>query len=303
MKSKITPNTTRKEKEPCIKHKLGFFQLKNKPSKNDLEEYYLNKYYQQEHGNYRIKYTDEEIKYFYIKNEQKFKVASKLMASKSKRFLDIGCGEGYMMSFFKKINWNVLGLDYTNHACLKMNPDCFKAVKTGDIYESIDSLIKNKEKFEIISLINVLEHSLEPIELLIKIKSIAHDNTVLIITVPNDFSFYQNFLLNEHMIDKPFWIANPDHISYFQKDSLKNICNYTGWKEKIIIADFPIDIFLANPYSNYLNNKQKGVAAHRARVKLDNLFHSISVNATIDFYVAMASLGFGRQITGFYKIK
>lgn len=291
------------KKIPLTKHRLGFFQLKNKPSKNDLKKYYSDKYYQEERGNYRIKYTDEEIKYFYIKNEQMFSVASKLISSKNKRFLDIGCGEGYTMAFFKKKGWNTLGLDYTSDACLLMNPKCSSMIKVGDIYKNIDKLIENNEKFEIINLANVLEHTLKPINLLKKIKYIADNNTILIITVPNDFSFYQNFLLSENIIDKKFWIATPDHISYFEKKGLKNICNYTGWKEEIIIADFPIDVFLSNPYSEYLDNKSKGAAAHKARVKLENLFHNVSMDATIDLYTAMANLGFGRKIMGFYKIK
>jgi len=302
-KKKLNPIGNNQQKNLFIKHKLGFFQLKNKPSKNDLKKYYSNKYYQQECGNYQTQYTNEEIEYFHIKNEQKLNIASKLICLKNKRFLDIGCGEGHMMNFFKKMDWNVLGLDYGDYACSEMNPKCLDMIKIGDIYKSIEELAKNGNKFEIINLTNVLEHVLKPIALLKKIKLIAHKNTVLIITVPNDFSFYQNFLLNELAITKPFWIVNPDHISYFEKDSLKNICNHVGWKEQVIMADFPIDIFLANPYSNYLHDRLKGAAAHEVRVKLENLFHSRSINATIDLYIAMANLGFGRQLTGFYQIK
>ncbi|MEK7116766.1 MAG: class I SAM-dependent methyltransferase [Patescibacteria group bacterium] len=285
-----------------VKHKLGFFQVKNKPTQKELENFYSKQYYQNERGSYRSQYSNEEIKYFNAKDEQRFEIISKLIP-KGKRLLDIGCGEGYMIDFFKKGGWDVLGLDYSGFGCSKMNPACLSMVKIGDIYRSIDELISKKGKFDVISLKNVLEHVLEPEILLKKIKKLARSNTILIVTVPNDFSFYQNFLLKEKMIDNPFWVIIPDHISYFEKNSLKKICSYAGWQEKEVVADFPIDIFLSNPHSNYIKDKSKGPAAHQARIKLENLFNNVSIKATINLYKAMAELGFGRQITGYYKIK
>jgi len=285
-----------------IKHKLGFFQVKNKPTQKELEDFYSKQYYQSERGSYRSKYSNEELKYFNTKNEQILEIVSELIP-KNKHLLDIGCGEGYMINFFRKKGWEVLGLDYSGFGCSKMNPDCLPVLKIGDIYESINELIGKKEKFDVISLKNVLEHVLEPEILLRKIKKLAHNDTIFIVTVPNDFSFYQNFLLKEKMIDHPFWVAIPDHISYFEKNSLKKICNHTGWEQKEIVADFPIDIFLSNPHSNYIKDKTTGPAAHQARVKLENLFHNTSIKATINLYRAMAQLGFGRQITGYYKLK
>lgn len=291
-----------KKMSRLIKHRLGFFQVKNKPTPKELENLYSKQYYQSERGSYRSQYSNEEIEYFDTKDKQRLEVISELIP-RGKRLLDIGCGEGYTINFFKKKKWDVLGLDYSGFGCSKMNPNCLSAIKIGDIYKSIEELINKREKFDVISLKNVLEHVLEPEMLLKKIKKLAHKDTILIVTVPNDFSFYQNYLLKENMIDRPFWVTIPDHISYFEKNSLKKICNYTGWQEKEMVADFPIDIFLSNPHSNYIIDKSKGPAAHQARIKLENLFNSISIKATINFYKAMAELGFGRQITGYYKLK
>jgi hypothetical protein len=69
-----------------------------------------------------------------------------------------------------------------------------------------------------------------------------------------------------------------------------------------MVADFPIDIFLANAHSNYVLDRSKGKQAHAVRVKLENLFHEVSPEKTIDFYRSMAELGFGRQISGFFKL-
>jgi hypothetical protein len=37
--------------------------------------------------------------------------------------------------------------------------------------------------------------------------------------VPNDGSEYQEGLLRDGLIDRRFWIAIPDHMSYFTSDS------------------------------------------------------------------------------------
>ena len=53
-----------------IKRKFGYYQLKDKPTNEELSDYYANKYYQEGVGSYEIEYSDVEIKY--IKNKQRY---------------------------------------------------------------------------------------------------------------------------------------------------------------------------------------------------------------------------------------
>ena len=39
-----------------IKNKYGFFEIKNKPSKKELQEYYAQKYFQEDKGCYESNY-------------------------------------------------------------------------------------------------------------------------------------------------------------------------------------------------------------------------------------------------------
>ena len=72
-------------------------------------------------------------------------------------------------------------------------------------------------------------------------------------------------------------------------------------KEVFSLADFPIDIFLSNINSNYVEHKDIGKDAHKSRVLIDNFFNKISIEKTINLYSAMAQIGFGRQVISFFK--
>jgi hypothetical protein len=75
------------------------------------------------------------------------------------------------------------------------------------------------------------------------------------VTVPNDFSELQEKLLEEQEITDRFWIALPDHLSYFTSKSLAATAEATGWCCQSVQGDFPIDLYLAHPGSNYISNR------------------------------------------------
>jgi 2-polyprenyl-3-methyl-5-hydroxy-6-metoxy-1,4-benzoquinol methylase len=286
-----------------FKNQYGFFEIENKPSEQELEEYYAKKYYQLNKGNYENNYSEQELKCFRNKLEEKLFVTTQQIGIKDKgSFIDIGAGEGYAMSFFKEKGWNIVGLDYSAFGCQSHNPHCNEALIVGDIYKSIENLINQNKKFDLIHLGNVLEHVVNPMFLLERCKELANGKSCLIIEVPNDFSVLQNYLLDNKMIENQFWIAYPDHLSYFSKEGLNNLCVDVGWTNVLTIADYPIDLHFLNKNTNYAKDKLKGKSCHLSQVLTDNLFHSISVSKTVAYYKALADLWLGRQIIGFFTL-
>jgi 2-polyprenyl-3-methyl-5-hydroxy-6-metoxy-1,4-benzoquinol methylase len=181
--------------EQVVQTPLGYYELLNKPTQNELNVYYSQKYYQNEHSNYRKSYSEEEINYFRAKNEQKLLALHSVISELQGSMLDIGCGEAFTMAFFKEQGWATTGLDYSHFGCEQMNPQCLPDLITGDIYMGLKSLISQERKFTVIWASNVLEHVLDPVELLLELKHLLQPGGVLVIQVPNDFSFYQSFLL------------------------------------------------------------------------------------------------------------
>jgi len=54
------------------KHPLGYWEIENKPTQEELQKYYAEKYYQEGEGSYELTYSEEELSYFNAKLEQRF---------------------------------------------------------------------------------------------------------------------------------------------------------------------------------------------------------------------------------------
>lgn len=284
-------------------HPLGFWELTNKPIFSELAEYYADKYYQEAKGSYEHEYTTDELRYFQVKLEQRLEVIRRYNKRETGRLLDVGCGEGYTLAFFKEKGWSVKGIDFSSAGIESKNPECLSNLVTGDIFNLLKEEINDEQNYNIIWLQNVLEHVIDPIELLGYLRSLISPEGMVVVTVPNDCSITQLSALKYKYISEKYWVVAPDHLNYFNYESLLNIAEATGWKCKDILADFPIDWYLFHPGSNYISNKNLGKSAHKARVQLENIIHEKPIDDVINFWSALAKVGFGRDITAFLMPK
>ena len=283
------------------KNGFGYYEIFPKPSYADLKEYYNLKYYQNQSGNYRNNYSSDEITFFKNKEVQKLYILEKYLNFSKSNILDIGCGEGFSIGHFYKEGWDVLGIDFSSFGIKNNNPEMVNFFIEGDLIDIMKDLHRNSKLFKVITLNNLLEHVLDPEYTIELACSLLDPNGVLIIEVPNDFSNFQRFLKDNQFINDDFWVAYPDHLSYFTKTSLNNLLTSKNMIEVFSLADFPIDIFLSNPQSNYVADKTKGKDAHISRILVDNFLNNESIEKTIKLYEAMAQIGFGRQIISFFK--
>lgn len=288
--------------ELVVKNKYGYYELIDKPNLQEIESYYKNEYYQIPKGSYQKKYSVEEIEYINNKLRQKYIIANSILNPEAinKKFLDIGCGEGWSLKFYSNLGWEVTGLDYSLYGCKQFNNQQQDNIIEGDIYLNIEDLIEQGKKFNCIYLLNVLEHVIEPLNLLENCYKLLSDNGVIVIQVPNDYSAVQRNLLSCGFIDQEFWISMPDHISYFNVDGLINIGREAGLNNKKIICDFPIDLNLYNPETNYIKKPAEGNKCHLSRVKIENLLSEISDYKANKLYEILADIGIGRNIIAFF---
>ena len=284
-------------------HSLGFWEVSKKPTPEELKKYYAEKYYQEGMGSYNLNYSQDELRYFKSKLEQRVAFIKSHFSFNvaRKNFLDVGCGEGYALSFFRENGWKVKGFDFSSAGIKAKNPLCLDALETGDVFELLRSEINANRTYEIVWLQNVLEHVIDPIDLLQSLRKLVSPNGIAVLTVPNDCSITQMALLDNNSIDSAFWVSPPDHLSYFDCESLKNITEFCGWECVEMLSDFPVDWFLFNPNSNYVNDRTLGKDAHKARILIENLIHEQPIDDVLRFWSAAAKLGIGRDITAFLK--
>ena len=287
------------------RHVLGYWEVAVKPTTAELQSYYANKYYQEGKGSYALAYGVDELAYFKAKLEQRWHVLNPLLFQKKqhapKKMLDVGCGEGYALAFFQNKGLDVRGFDFSSAGVESKNPACRDALVTGDVFDLLQKEILSGRKYDVVWLQNVLEHVLDPIDLLQSLRKLVASDGVAVVTVPNDCSIVQKAARQHGHIDSAFWVSPPDHLSYFDAGSLNAIARHANWDCVMTLGDFPVDWLLFHPGSNYVREKALGGGAHRARVQIENLIHEQPIDASVEFWAAAGKLGIGRNITAFLK--
>ncbi len=281
-----------------VKTKYGFYQYAQLPSDEELCRYYESKYYQEGRGSYNPTYLDEEILYFRNKARLLYNKASSLLDMGTTRlFLDIGCGEGWVLNEFRERGHDVRGLDFSRYGIEKFHGHLLNCFDQGNIYDLMQDNIGAGRKYDIILLANVMEHVKDPEGLLLRVKQLMFPHTLLIIVTPNDFSRLHEFLQEQKKISRQFWLCYPDHLSYFNKESMTRFVEAFGLAVRSVVADNPIDLNLLNDNSNYIEDPSRGKNTHLFRVMSDNFIAGISTDKLLQIYELLGSMGIGRDLS------
>ena len=288
------------------KHALGFWEIAIKPSSQELQKHYADRYYQEAKGSYEHEYTKDELLFIKAKLEQRLAALEIYLpqsGNESKgRMLDVGCGEGFTLAFFREKGWLVKGIDFSSAGVRSKNPECLDVLVEGDVFSLLQAEITVGDTYDVIWLQNVLEHVIDPLALLESLRKLVSPGGLAVVTVPNDYSVTQRALFDHKHIDSAFWVVPPEHLAYFDSVSLTNTAKAAGWDCVDLLCDFPIDWFLFHPGSNYIQNKPAaGKSAHKARVQIENLIHEQHIGDVLRFWSAAAKLGMGRNITAFLR--
>jgi 2-polyprenyl-3-methyl-5-hydroxy-6-metoxy-1,4-benzoquinol methylase len=286
------------KQKKVIKNRWGFYQYDPLPSEKELQEYYEKKYYQEGRGSYEITYSDEEITYFKLKASLIYRETVKLShATAGKTLLDVGCGEGWVMDKFFQSGDSVTGLDFSLFALEKIHPQLLPFFEQGNIYDVLREKTRRQVAFDVIVCANVLEHVADPVGLLSIFRKLMYSHSLLVLVAPNDFSELHQHLLKTKRISRKFWLCYPDHLSYFNKDSMEKFLKDSEFSVRAVVADNPVDLNLLNDNSNYVEDQSKGKKTHFFRVRMDNFLASIDEEKLLSLYEVLGSMGIGRDLT------
>lgn len=134
--------------------------------------------------------------------------------------LDIGAGTGMFLSYFKDLGWEVSGVEFSGDACSYAKRVFNIPLKVGDFLD----FKFPKEKYDIVTLNNSLEHLYDPKRTLEEIKKIMKKDGVLLITVPNIKSLGAR-------IFGPKWYAlsPPRHLYHFSPTTINSMMSGAGF--------------------------------------------------------------------------
>lgn len=281
---------------------FGFYSVEPLPTEAELAEFYERLYYQNNTGQYSQEYLAEEVEYFQIECRVLERLYSKIFPSCPRQsFLDVGCGEGYQANYFHELDWKVTCVDYSDFGLERHHPHLKRLMHQGKLEDVLVDLAAGAQGYSIILLKNILEHVIDPVRAIKQLKEIMDEETLLCIDVPNDYSSFQSYL-RENDWTEDTWFCPPQHLHYFQFDSLRAFLEAQGLDVVSAQAEFAIEQFLVNEHSSYAASRELGREAHLARCRISNFLLRSGIDEFIELREAYANLSFGRGISMVVKL-
>jgi SAM-dependent methyltransferase len=161
-----------------------------------------------------------------------------LRLKQSGAVLDIGCGSGNFLRCMKDKGFSAFGIEPSGSGS-----DYAREAHGVDIYHGMieDYLAANRERsFDVVTLLNVLEHLTDPARILLELKQVLSPDGVLAIVVP-DARFHDMVgrLRRCVGLSDPYWIEQPqaflsgfklpDHLCSFQPRTITLLLQRCGF--------------------------------------------------------------------------
>jgi 2-polyprenyl-3-methyl-5-hydroxy-6-metoxy-1,4-benzoquinol methylase len=295
----------KKEYDKVFLNQYGYYELKQKPTVEERKKEFEEIYYQQIGGPYQKEYTQDELEFKNIKLEQRKYIYEKNFGREitGLSLLDIGCGEGFTLRYFKELNMHVTGIDFSSWAIEHQNKEMMQYFIQGDAEKILPLLIEKNNKYDVINMDQVLDMMVNPEKVLIMCKSLLGENGILVIKVANNYSQLQTTLLENGQLKEEYWLDDPGHPRYFNKEGLIRYLSNMGYDCIDFYGESFIDFNLINPRTNYYENPECGKDDYKARIQLETMLHNISVKKSLEVYKLLADMGFGREIIGVFKLR
>jgi len=205
------------------------------------------------------------------------------------RVLDVGCGTGELLAHFERQGFAPVGIEPAVEAAELAQARGLKAYcKTVEEYVSRHQA-EQGEPFDGITLVNVLEHVPHPVQVIEACRQMLRPSGVLLIRVPNDFSELQA-AAHAQVGGRRWWVAAPDHINYFDFESLSALLERLGFEVIHRQGDFPMELFLLMG-DNYVGDSEVGGQCHQKRVCFEK---ALPPGLRRRLYEALACAGVGR---------
>jgi len=164
--------------------------------------------------------------------------------------LDIGCAVGQFLDTLKKDGWDTYGIELNDQE---------RKVAQKKKHEVYDKKIEldylPEKKFNLVSILEVLEHVYSPIDVIKSIHKILKKNGLLVVIVPNVGSLAANIMQSRCNM-----FLGMSHITMFDLKTLKNLIERYSFKQ-VYCSSITSELSVINNYLNmedpYLGSSKK----------------------------------------------
>ena len=284
-----------------VRAAAGYLTVEPRPTPEELEAFYQDLYFQQTVSTqYQSSYSPDDLELLALQHGIALFAAEQVLgnAAAARTLLDVACGEGFMLAAAKARGYDVWGMDYSSYGIERHNPQLMPWFRQGNVLSLLDQLIGEERRFRVVNLSGILEHVLDPVALIEKAKGVLDTSGVIRVLAPNDDSKIQRLAKALGKIEQP-WFCPPQHLHYFNAETLPKFLEAQGLLVKKLLGDFPIDYFLLNDWSNYVADPGRGKQAHVVRQHAQRLLHEAGDEACVLLQEAQARCGIGRDIAAY----
>lgn len=218
------------------------------------------------------------------------KVETLFSGTVPRTMIDIGGGNNLLSRFFMDRGWegtvfepNADAADYLRHFDLPVVESMF-----GDADRS------TQRSYSFINIQFVLEHVLDPLKMLCQSADMLDAGGLIRVCVPNDFSPGQLAWLSATGAEPP-WISYPDHINYFDFDSLAQLLARAGLVEVSRDTSFPLEFLLLTGTDYYSDSSLQEKVAPIVSGFENAWLKSEQGYRLSTFYEMLAGMGMGRS--------
>ena len=204
---------------PDIEKHLQFI---NKQIKEKEKWYNSDQIHSYDKGPYRF-HLRKRIEY--VKNVLREYVKS----DRSKKNLDLGCGDGANLRWLANFSNNLCGTDYNFLRLLRAKKNMTKeGIQVKFFLTEIMSLPFEENSFDIIFFNHVIEHIKDDLQALRNIYKITKKGGLVIIGTPNEGALFWKFA---------YWIEprikrQTDHVNFYTAKSFMNLAKKAGFEVK-----------------------------------------------------------------------
>lgn len=265
----------------------GFAHLEPVPDEVELQRYYADTFYTDSKPDY-IRRFEEDLPWWRLQYTEWLDLVSAACESGGRKLLDLGCGPGFLLATARELGWDCSGIDASpvavQYAREALGLNVIQGFVEGDLGTAMyDAVVLNC----------VLEHVAAPRLLLERVWKCLKPGGITCVVVPNDFSVLQHAAREE--LDKTeWWVAVPDHINYFNYESLERLLARVGFQPVARTTNWPMEFFLLMG-EDYVGDDAFGRRLHHKRVSLDLQLGKYAESERRRFYRSLAELGWGRD--------